>query len=264
MPVGHDVQPAGRGGVGHRADDRCGVIDVDEIEPRVGISGDWQARLEIGDPRQPVGAIEPGEPQGRAGAGRMGRKQCLGLDEHPTRFAGRIRRCRFIDHAAPFVPPYAGRTREDHPRRRAHGPRCHECVEQPPQSVNVNIAVRGTGGAIEAHAPKDSLGNSSVGEELCPAWLCRGDVDQRGSDATLPQLRRPCLPPRGGDHAKPRVHPPPRHPFAEVAAADHQPKTLGEATGVRGRSMSQGNRCRWVGSVVRSHGGFRREATAAG
>ncbi len=61
MAVGDDVEWRRGGCGGDRADDCRGVVDVDQVEPAVGVGGEWPARLEVGQPWESVGTVEAGE-----------------------------------------------------------------------------------------------------------------------------------------------------------------------------------------------------------
>ena len=203
---------------------RCGVVDVHEVEPAVGVAGERHTGPQVVEPRQPPRAVEAGEPQGDA-AGRRRVEQPFRFDEHVTGLAFRGRGCRLVDDAPGFVSPDAGGTGEDHAWVR---PGSSDDGQQPAQSVHVDVAGRGCRTAVEADRPEDGRQRRQFRE---PAGVAGGHVPDEGLDAAGGK--------RGGAHVAPGDADDPRSfrqpaqgdAFAEVAAAHDEPHRSGGDVG---------------------------------
>ena len=213
--VGDHVERPGRGSRRDDANDLRGVVHVDQVQPAFGIGGDRRSCPEVGDPRQPAGAVEPGEPQRHAGPLGVSPEERLGLQQHLPRLAGRVGGRRFAHHAAVLVAPHARRTREDDAGRARQG------GEQAGEADDMDVAVRRARGPVEAHSPEDR-GRFGQRESRGKAGI--RDVGHERLQAEPRELVRPLRSAGHGHDAVTRGQPAGGDPRPQVAAAHDEPR----------------------------------------
>ena len=137
--------------IGHGDDDGGGVVGVDQIEPRFGITGECTARPQVVDPRQPSRAVQSRQPQ-------HDRPVRAPVGQHRLRFDDRAggrpvwgRWRGFRDDASGGIAVHAGGTGEHDAGSAGEG------VEHLAQAHHVQCLMAATGGWVGARRPEHGV-----------------------------------------------------------------------------------------------------------
>ena len=142
--IGDEVSLSGLG-LGFGSDDGIGsIVDMDQIEPFLGITHQRLTREEGRLPQQTIGAINARETQDH-GIGPSTTEQLLGFEYHTPRFLDRVRGCGFIN---PFTLGLSVNTRTGDVKET--GDRW-QVIEDIPQAIHIGGTHRGSHATIVTH-----------------------------------------------------------------------------------------------------------------